>query len=195
MDFPNFKSQFIYWNIYTGVNRLESGPEKLRRAAHSFPADLTHERLYDGIEIQSAQYLVESVENIYIADIDSYWDWLGKLGYLVKFSCWHPDVENPGPFREFLRPNEYITSSTAKKLLNDFLEWDERARHLDDTKFYRVYCTVRVFVRRCVEVGSASDKMMLASLVYENSDEPPENSISYPNYNTLESSEYDEEDI
>jgi len=195
MDFPNFKNQHICWNIYTGVNRLESDTAKLCRASYSFPADLAHERLYDGMEIQHAQYLVESVENIYISEILFYWDWLAKLAHLVNFNYWSPDADNPGPFREFLRPNEYITLSNAKRLSNDFLEWDEQARHLADTKFYRIYCTVHVFVRRCVEVGSASEKMILAALVYDDSDEPPENSISYPNYNILESSEYDEEDI
>lgn len=80
---------------------------------------------------------------------DSYLSFLVKLGEMVGHDKDMATQNEPKPFFELLRyglQRAHFGTAVARKLRNDFDEWDERARDYADAEFYRSYSSTSVVI-------------------------------------------------
>lgn len=107
----------------------------------------------DGLEVGST-YMYEEDSWFSFGKMHAFYENIERLAGLMGYDYRLPGADDPGPFREVFRLGRgTIGPVVSAKLFNDFDEWDERVRALNDRDFYAFYENMRAMLRFAMKDG------------------------------------------
>jgi len=114
------------------------------------PADPEQDRVT--IRDWAAYYSIEYTDRYPIAESTlNYLLWRDQLRKLIDSNPQHDNANDSISFRELLCNEDIIWPKTGRKLLIDFLRWEQLANKHPEAEFYRIYQRLRACITSALE--------------------------------------------
>lgn len=167
--------EFSYLKIFFDVEELPYD-HRYRNGFELLPNLSKYPALEDDTDVHD--YLYRKCKIIYLAKHKELEDFFLKLQYISHHIYCKFENSKRHPFFEILFQygNPIIIGGSIGDCLLDFTKWESEVLSVDDTVFYKVYCSFRNALIEFKKITDSNSGLMIAKIETINSVFPPDDS-------------------